>query len=142
VVSVEIYRATPWRRILFENLVKRFPAFYGARSLIDMMTRNSPPPPSPFVPFQNQMSPVHALLYHSFKLRHKIVLPSTSRSSKQEVVCLSFLSHMCVQVGLTFGKQWFVSVEVHVGFSRSTWAFNASYSFFISLPPTPCHLTN
>jgi hypothetical protein len=71
---------TPQTRVFLEKLtvlqlVKKFPAFYGTRTLITVLTTVSHMSLS-------QANPIHALTVYFFNIHLNIILPSTPRSSK------------------------------------------------------------
>ena len=81
------------------QLVKKLPAFYGARRFITAVI--SAPPP---VPILSQLNPVHALTPHLLKIYLNIILPSVRGPSKwtlslmfphQNPVYTSTLPHTC-----------------------------------------------
>ena len=91
------YLLTPWSSVLLENLtgfqlVKKFPAFYGAR------IHKCPPP----IPILSLLDPIHTPTSHSLEIRLNIILPFTPGSPKwslslrfphQTPVCASLLPH-------------------------------------------------
>jgi len=66
---------TPWSRVLVEKLtgfqvVKKFPAFYGARRFITAVTS------ALHLSILSQLDPVHTLKSHFLKIHLNIVPPS------------------------------------------------------------------
>lgn len=70
-----------WSRDVFENLiilqlVKKYPTFYGTRSIISVHTSPT------LVPILNQINQVHVLWSCICKIYFKIILPSLPRPSR------------------------------------------------------------
>jgi len=76
------YLLTPRSRVLLEKLticqlVKKFPAFYGARKIITAFTSARNP-----VPILIQLDPVHTSTSHFLNIHLNIILPPTPWSPK------------------------------------------------------------
>ena len=81
-MDVISYLLTPYSIVLLEKLtgsqlVKKFPAFYGAPK-VHYRTHKRPPP----VPILSQLDPVHTLTSYFPKIHLIIISPSTPRSPK------------------------------------------------------------